>query len=312
MILGLTYFQICWYFLLYSFLGWCTEVVFHAFTMKKLINRGFLNGPVCPVYGFGMIGIFIFIHAVSGQAVENTSVVTLFLAGTVICTLIELIAGWLLDIIFHARWWDYRSQKFNFKGYICLKFSVLWGLGVVIVVRYIHPLLRHATPSFMDSTAGWIIMALLYAVYLFDVILTVSVMIGLNKKLDEIDKMRDSMRIVSDTLTVGLGDATLAATTKAEEMKLQTALLKNDLQDGYDAQVKITKDNIADLKQDSQVLLDKAKKEFDERYTAFKKELLRKPHYVIERILKAYPSFDSVKHHEIISDLRNLLTNRRD
>ena len=118
----MTYYQICWYFLIYSFGGWALEVVYHAVACGKVINRGFLNGPVCPVYGFGVLSVFAMMNTFQGSGYQlNDGMIFLF--GVILATAVELIAGWLLDVCFHARWWDYSNKPLNFHGYICLEFS---------------------------------------------------------------------------------------------------------------------------------------------------------------------------------------------
>ena len=134
MICGMTYFQICLYFLFYSFGGWVVEVIFHAVTLGKVINRGFLNGPVCPVYGFGVLSVFALLNTLQSGG-HQMSEGMIFLFGIVLATAVELVAGWLLDVCFHARWWDYSNKPLNFHGYICLEFSLIWGLAIVMVVK---------------------------------------------------------------------------------------------------------------------------------------------------------------------------------
>lgn len=109
MIAGMTYYEICMYFLLYSFLGWVIEVIYHAVTQGKIVNRGFLNGPVCPVYGFGMLVVFMLGNVVSSgtnaaSGASQLSPLLLFLFGMLLATGVELAAGWLLDRLFHTRW----------------------------------------------------------------------------------------------------------------------------------------------------------------------------------------------------------------
>ena len=102
MICGMTYFQICLYFLIYSFGGWVVEVIFHAVALGKVINRGFLNGPVCPVYGFGVLSVFALLNTIQGSG-RQMSDGMIFVFGIVLATAVELVAGWLLDVCFHAR-----------------------------------------------------------------------------------------------------------------------------------------------------------------------------------------------------------------
>ena len=111
------------YFFIYAFIGWVVEVSFHAVTVGKFINRGFLSGPYCPIYGFGAISVIYFLTDI---AEKNKFV--LFLGSIAIATAIEFVAGFLLEKIFHERWWDYSDRKLNVGGYICIEFSVIWGL----------------------------------------------------------------------------------------------------------------------------------------------------------------------------------------
>ena len=200
MICGMTYYQICWYFLIYSFGGWVVEVIFHAVTLGKVVNRGFLNGPVCPVYGFGVISVFAMINTLQSSG-HQMSDGMIFLFGVILATVVELIAGWLLDVCFHARWWDYSDKPLNFHGYICLEFSLIWGLAILLVVKVFQKYVENHTSAHADSILGWIVLAILYSIYLVDFIVTVAVIRGLNKKLTRLDKIRSDMRIVSDKMT---------------------------------------------------------------------------------------------------------------
>ena len=204
MICGMTYFQICLYFLIYSFGGWVVEVIFHAVALGKVINRGFLNGPVCPVYGFGVLSVFALLNTIQGSG-RQMSDGMIFVFGIVLATAVELVAGWLLDVCFHARWWDYSDKPFNFHGYICLEFSLIWGLAIVMVVKVFQKYVEaHALHT--PATWEWIVIAVLYAVYLTDFIVTVAVIQGLNKKLTQNwIRFRSDLRIVSDKLSDTLG-----------------------------------------------------------------------------------------------------------
>ena len=123
------------FFFVYALLGWCAEVAFAAVTTRQLVNRGFLNGPLCPIYGFGMVALLLAVRPVAGSAAA------VFVLGLALATLVELAGGWVLYRLFHARWWDYSDQRWNLGGFICLKFSLLWGAGSVVMVRLVHPLL---------------------------------------------------------------------------------------------------------------------------------------------------------------------------
>jgi len=231
MILGMSYYNICLYFLVYSFGGWVLEVAYHAVVTGKVINRGFLNGPVCPVYGFGALGIFALMHVMQPENTIEMNSLLVFVIGTVIATIVELTAGWLLETLFHARWWDYSNKPFNFHGYICLEFSLLWGVAILIVVKVIHPLVRNASGSLIPVNYAWWIMLVLYIMYLADLIVSVLTVIGFNKRLKELDLIREKMRLVSDGMSREIAVNTIRTTQKVQEGKVQAALAKADMQE---------------------------------------------------------------------------------
>lgn len=300
MIFGLTYMEICWYFLLYSFLGWCVEVIFHAVVVGKIINRGFLNGPVCPVYGFGMLGILILLKSLGNTNVDETNVFLLFVFGTIICSAIELFAGWLLDIIFHARWWDYSDEPFNLHGYICLKFSLLWGVGVVAVIKGIQPIIESTSlDKLIPSIYAWWIILFLYIIYFVDLILTVATIIGLNKHLRAIDEASSKIRVVSDTLTEGIGTSAMKADQAADEAKVQVALMKDNLEE----QKEITKNNIEEIKADVNTLSKRAAEDFASHFDNMKSHFIK--YNVLRRLLNAFPNADFHEHNEFVTKFRN-------
>ncbi len=223
-ILGMTPYQMAWYFVIYSFGGWVIEVIFHAVTQGKIINRGFLNGPVCPVYGFGVLSVFA-MGSLAGRtgtvAVENLPVWKLFAGGVVLATAVELIAGWLLNRLFHARWWDYSDRPFNYHGYICLEFSLIWGMAIAFVVREIQPTVRSISDTLIPERYGWPILSVLYAVYLADLIITVLTVLRFNRRLEELDRMRASMRTVSDGMSRIIGGGTVKTMESIERGKVR-------------------------------------------------------------------------------------------
>jgi uncharacterized membrane protein len=229
-ILGYTWYQLAWYFVMYSFIGWCLEVVYCTAESGKIVNRGFLNGPVCPIYGFGML-VVLFVLKLVPQGTGSIPVWALFLGGMVLASAVELIGGWLMLRIFHARWWDYSDKPFNVGGFICLEFSLLWGLGAVVVVRGVQPALAHVANHKIPADIGWPILAVLYAVYFVDLVLTCVTVAGLNRDLKELDAVSAKLRTVSDALSVGLGTGALTADQKLDEGKLQVTLATAEAKD---------------------------------------------------------------------------------
>lgn len=233
MIFGMTFYQLAWLFVIYSFLGWCVEVIYHAVTWGEVTNRGFLNGPVCPVYGFGVVSVFALINMIQPEGTQMSDLLV-YLFGVLLATLIELVAGWLLDLCFHARWWDYSKKPFNFRGYICLEFSLIWGFAILFVVRIFQKYIDKLINGRDNSVFVWTILVTLFVVYFVDLVVTIAVIRGFNKKLGQLDKLSVDLRIVSDKVSEKLGETTIEAAQNIGEGRVQAALAKAELRDKVD------------------------------------------------------------------------------
>ena len=186
MICGMTYYQICWYFLIYSFGGWALEVVYHAVACGKVINRGFLNGPVCPVYGFGVLSVFAMMNTFQGSGYQlNDGMIFLF--GVILATAVELIAGWLLDVCFHARWWDYSNRKFNINGRVCLNNAFFFGVLGTFLVYFANPFFEGLLLKINTNTLN-IISLILLIIFTIDFIISTYASFKLKNSLSKIDK----------------------------------------------------------------------------------------------------------------------------
>ena len=201
MICGFSLYQILAYFLVYSCIGWCLEVIYAAVSTGQLVNRGFLNGPVCPIYGFGMIIVLFLLTPL------QHSLLLLYIGGVILPSTLELAGGWALYKLYHTRWWDYSDYPFNIGGYICLEFSLLWGVGTLIVMK------------------------MLYAVYAADTIVTAFAASDLARDLDALEKVADSMHAVSDAMTELLGTNAMAVDQKMDESRLQFKLAAAEARD---------------------------------------------------------------------------------
>ena len=214
---GFSLYQTLAYFLIYSCLGWCLEVVYAAVTTGKLVNRGFLNGPVCPIYGFGMV---IVLYALT-PLVDNT--LLLYLGGVILPSALELVGGWALYKLYRTRWWDYSDYPFNIGGYICLEFCLLWGVGTLVVMHIVHPIIAGLV-AMVPTLVGVILMCILYAVYATDVVATAIAASTLADTLDTMEKLGDSIHAVSDAMTELLGTTAMTADQKMDESRLQLKL----------------------------------------------------------------------------------------
>ena len=286
MLFGMTYYQLCSYFLIYSFVGWIVEVIFHAVILGKVINRGFLNGPVCPVYGFGMLSVLALVGMIPAQAQGQTmGDIWIFVMGTLLATAVELIAGWLLDVIFHARWWDYSDRPFNLHGYICLEFSLLWGVGILLIIRVFQVHVTNCT-QIIPPKYGWILMAVLYTIYLVDLVVTVAVTRGLNKKLSQLDRLRSELRIVSDGISNKVGTMSIGAAQKVGAGAVQAELAKQELTNYTGEELR------------------KRKEALQNRIEELSNSLTRPKIFGENRLLRAFPDMKHRDYGEVVEKLR--------
>lgn len=122
-------------FIIYTFLGWVLEVAFIFIRTKRFVNRGFLIGPACPIYGFGALIMMFYLTQYKDEPF------TVFIIGAFICSTLEYITSYIMEKIFKARWWDYSDKKFNVNGRICLTYAFLFGLCGVIMICFTNPII---------------------------------------------------------------------------------------------------------------------------------------------------------------------------
>jgi len=180
-------------FFIYSFIGWVVEVVYYGITEEKFINRGFLAGPLCPVYGLGFYAaIWIF------EPLSNNFFV-IFFGMAAACTIVELIAGIILYHAFHMRWWDYSDYKLNFRGYICLRFYIYWGIAASLGIYVLHPMVKLFISNIHQY--GKIGVLIFFTVLLLiDLITTVITIVGVRKKFETMEKVVSGTKAVSDII----------------------------------------------------------------------------------------------------------------
>lgn len=208
------------YFFIYAFIGWVVEVSYHAVTIGKFINRGFLSGPYCPIYGFGAISVIYFLTDIA----EKNKLV-LFMGSIAIATAIEFVAGFLLEKIFHERWWDYSDRKLNIGGYVCLEFSVIWGLFCFLLYEAVHPIVKNIVGLIPLNMLKYLDLGLVI-IMTIDLIATINTLIGINKKLKVLDKIRMDIRKVSDRIGTRVYDRTIALENKQEEIKKNPEIIE--------------------------------------------------------------------------------------
>lgn len=287
MIMGYSIYEIISLFFIYGFLGWCVEVAYCGVENGKFVNRGFLNGPICPIYGVGAVIVILCLTPI------KDNVLILFVGSAVLTSLLELATGFALDKIFHARWWDYSDKPFNLGGYICLKFSIYWGLVCIALMKGIHPAIFNlvkALPHFL----GIIILVFLTAVFIADITVTVITINKLSKRIKLMDDIAEKIRAVSDEIGEHVYEGTSAVVKKGEEIYNSEEV--QEIREKYAEEVEEFKQKQEEIK----AKYEKEREELKEKYA----EMVKESHLFQRRIIKAFPNIRSHRHHEQLDKLK--------
>ncbi|MDO5714232.1 MAG: hypothetical protein Q4Q07_07360 [Tissierellia bacterium] len=133
-------------FFIYAFFGFIWETIWVSANKRKLVQRGFLHGPILPIYGFGAVAILSVTMPLKGHNIA------IYFTGMIVATLLELVTGYVLEKLFHVRYWDYDERPFNYKGYICLRSSLFWGLLPIFLVNDVNMWIKDFLTRFPQNT----------------------------------------------------------------------------------------------------------------------------------------------------------------
>lgn len=168
-------------FVIYSFCGWLLETTFCFYKTKKLVNRGFLIGPVCPIYGLGSVGIIFFFSR------YEKDIVTLFVMAAVLCTILEYLTSYIMEKLFKARWWDYSNKKFNVNGRVCGENTIAFGILAILMIKFVNPFVLNLLDKLSRVQVNSI--AIVLAVLLFtDFVMSYKIISGFKKTAKSIRK----------------------------------------------------------------------------------------------------------------------------
>lgn len=293
--MSLYFLMLC--FFTYGFLGWCTEVAFAACKTKKFVNRGFLNGPICPIYGVGVSTVILLLDPYK----EN--LILLYVSSVIIVTLLEGVTGFAMDKIFHNKWWDYSNMPLNIGGYVCLMFSLIWGVACVLIVKGIHPLIFRGM-QILPTWLGIVLIVLLGGALVADLYVTASGIIKLNRRMESMEKIAKELREISEQLGEEIYKNTILAVEKQENFMDKTQEVSQEWKDK-------TQEVSQEWKDKTQV----ASAEIRERVSLLKKRYTelsgRKGNQIGERLLKAFPKMQSRNYSEHLEKIKEQLDPRR-
>ncbi len=291
-IAGVSFYYIISWFFIYSFLGWVWESVYVSVRKKKLVNRGFINGPFCTIYGLGAVAVYLILKPF------DDNLLILYAGGVVTATILEYITGWLMERIFHTRWWDYSSKKYNLHGYICLGSSAAWGFFTLLLFYVLHPFVSWITDQY-PVRVGKIAVTVLMILYLTDFTISAAAAFGLSKSFGRVEDLLEDISLY-------LQKTKLYATKEEIRDKLESVRIypavqevrerwgekKTELLQRYESLVAqggfLESETYLNKKQELEARLD----EFGKKYL----EIRKKQNIFKKRMVSAYPELKSQFH----------------
>lgn len=275
------FYELVWIFIIYAFIGWCTEVSYAALDTGKFVNRGFLNGPYCPIYGCGVVIVVTVLTPLK----ENFPL--LFVGSVVLTTTLEFITGYVLEKVFHNKWWDYSDTPFNVKGYICLKFSILWGLACTFVMKIVHPAI-YKIITWIPFWVGVVLLVVLMGIFVTDCCITVSTILKFNRHLKLMDELAASIHRLSDEIGENIYENVSDIMEKSEQFQENHA----ELIDKITETTETTRARILAAHEEKQRQLAELREKYE--------RLFAEKHKGFHRLLRAFPDMKSRDNNEML------------
>lgn len=307
MLSSMSIYFILLYFFVYGFLGWCTEVGFAAFKTHHFVNRGFLNGPICPIYGVGVTAVITVLTP------YKSDIIVLYILSVVLVTVLEGVTGWAMDKIFHNKWWDYSDMPLNIGGYVCLLFSIVWGFACLFIIYFIQPLV-HDLLAFIPTIVGIILIIILGITLIADLYVTASTIFKFNRRLAAMEKIAAEMHEISEQIGQEIFEKTIRAMDRQEasKEKLATATdeFKEKMQDtasGLKEKTQGTafelKERALDARECSQEISEELRSRIASLHTRYH-ESTDKPGRISRRLMNAFPKMESHQYKESLEVLK--------
>lgn len=183
---GVSIYLIANYMILYSFIGWVWECCYVSVLEKKIVNRGFVSGPVCTIYGVGALAVYLILKPLAGKWI------LLFFSGVILATVLEYVTATVMETLFHTSWWDYTEFKFNYKGRICLSSSIAWGGASLLLFLVLQPLMNKFV-SLYPVPVGKIFVCVCAVIYCIDFVFATIAAADVSKQLEKMDKLLEDL-----------------------------------------------------------------------------------------------------------------------
>lgn len=322
-----TFYEVVWIFIIYAFIGWCTEVAYAATEKGIFINRGFLNGPYCPIYGCGVLAVVVALTPI------KDNLIILYIGSFLLTSVLEFITGFVMEKIFHNKWWDYSEKPFNIMGYVCLKFSILWGLACTFIMRVLHPVI-YGFIRIIPHILGVILIVVIMTCFAVDLVVTVSTIVKFNNRLKLMNEIASKLKVISNEIGENVYENVMVTLEKKEEFEenhadfLDEIVEKrenfSDSVDNFKTGIEYqklfisagVKESVGEVKEKVSNAAAEAKDKIAESVEKAKlkreqedlirtyNELYRKKNKIAGRLMKAFPGMKSKENDEILQKLK--------
>lgn len=290
-----TIYEVIWIFMIYAVIGWCSEVAYAALDTGRFVNRGFLNGPYCPIYGCGILLVIVTLTPLK----ENLLI--LYIGSVFLTSLIEFITGYILEKVFHNKWWDYSDKPYNIKGYICLKFSLFWGFACTFIVLILHPII-FGVLKLIPFVVGVVILSIILVVFVVDCGITVATILKFNERLKLMDEVAEKIHHISDEIGENIYENVTEALEKKDnftEAHGEQILKIAEKKDEFTG-------NITEKTQEVKLGMNVRKIELENLKEQYK-NLLEEKISGHNRLMKAFPKMTSVSNNETLQKLKKYM-----
>lgn len=187
------------YFIVYAFIGWCVETAFCCIVEKRWVARGFLYGPLCPIYGLGVLLMILFFTPL------KDNLVVFYFVSMFVMTAWEYFVGWFLEATTHIKYWDYSDRRIHIKGRVCLSISLCWGVLSYLAIFYLHP----TVAQLLGGISFWVRYTLagaLFALIAVDTVATIRKLTLATKLMNKLQRTGDELRLQLALAKMDLGD----------------------------------------------------------------------------------------------------------
>ena len=276
-------FQWIAFFIIYCFIGWVFESVYVSIEHKKWVNRGFMNGPFLPIYGFGAI-IMLF-----AALPVRVNLFLIFLFGMLAATALEYFTGWAIEKIFKTRYWDYTYQPFNVDGYICLGCSLMWGVCAIVLLKFLHGPAEKIVLG-INSTALIVADGIFLCYFLWDMYVSVRQAIDLRKVITEYIRNNEELQRLQKRVDVLIA-------------------FMNEDKENFQNKLEARKAEREEKREEIRAELDALKADINGKREAFHEKIHTFQHRA-RKVLKRNPSVHAKRQHLTFDELKELITKR--